>query len=586
MTEIGKPLYFGPKNLFGWLYLPARAAENVGVVIVSPHGYDMMCMHWGLRLAAETLAGYGFPVLRFDVHGTGDSPGDDEQPDRVAVWLDSIHDAIEMLKRQSNISKVVLLGVRLGGTLASVVASSRDDVTGLILYAPCVTGRQYVRELKALAAMTHGASSTVEEYGSSDVVMAGWVLTEQTVNDLGQLDISKLAYKDKQVLYIHREDISADQKLLEALQVGKVSVHASTEYKEFAQDALLGNEPTTDFQRMAEWLRGLSIPSLETQRGSSAQNVTTDTMSDVDFIEKAICFGARQSLFGILCMPKSNPVAPCVIFISTAANHHIGTHRTTVEIARKLAANGIGSLRMDVAGVGDSPVIPGRLANQIYFLPAIDDVFAAIGAVAAQGARTIALTGTCSGAYLAYNAARLDSRVSVLATVNLHRFIWRETDRLPKQLNASTESLGSYLRKMLNIQTWRRLVSGGIDLGFVIPAVIAKIKKKTSGVLSQLLNRFGRDNDKPNQVVIDCSKILDRGSHIDMIYSDNDGGMDEVAFYLGNRGKMLKDYPGFSFREVLGADHTFTTKKSRNDLLEIYIDCIRNYERSNRQAAK
>jgi len=30
----------------------------------------------------------------------------------------------------------------------------------------------------------------------------------------------------------------------------------------------------------------------------------------------------------------------------------------------------------------------------------------------------------------------------------------------------------------------------------------------------------------------------------------------------------------------VGADHPFTTKKSRNDLLEIYMDCIRKFEQS------
>lgn len=586
MTATGKPLYFGPKNLFGWYHPPAMRSKSLGVVIVSPNGYDLMCMQWGLRRCAETLAADGFPVVRFDLHGTGDSPGDDEQPDRVQAWLDSINDAIECLKQLSGISQVVLLGVRLGGTLASVVATSRDDVAGLVLYSPCVSGRQYVRELKAMAAAARDPEHIEqEEYAPNDVIMAGWLLTAQTVNDLGKLDISRLVYKNRRVLYIHRSDVGADQKLLHALHDAETTVRESAEIAAFAQDALFGIEPVEDFKFICCWLSGLPVVTGVTNPDNEPASIA-NTMTERGFVEEPVCFGPQQALFGVLCMPKANANASCIIFVSTAANHHIGTHRTTVELARKLADNGIGSFRMDIAGIGDSPVVPGRAPNKIYFLPAVDEVVAAIDVVAFRGVRNIVLTGTCSGAYLAYNAACRDPRVTVLAFVNLHRFIWRDTDRLANQLNASTESLGSYVRKALSRQTWQRLFSGQVDIAFIIPAVTAKIKRKISGKIVQLRSRLSSNKDKPNQVLIDCCKMLDRGSHIDMIYSDNDGGMDEVALYLGSRGKALSKYPGFSFHEIQGADHTFTTKKARSALFDTYVAAIRKYEQqSNHKAA-
>jgi len=94
------PVYFGPAHrpLFGWLSPAsseeARAATAAhGVVLCNPFGYEAMCMHRAYRYFAEAFAHAGFPALRFDYHGTGDSSGKDRDPQRLRAWLDSIHAA-------------------------------------------------------------------------------------------------------------------------------------------------------------------------------------------------------------------------------------------------------------------------------------------------------------------------------------------------------------------------------------------------------------------------------------------------------------------------------------------------------------
>ncbi|HEX2585957.1 MAG TPA: alpha/beta fold hydrolase, partial [Steroidobacteraceae bacterium] len=154
LSDSPLPLYFGKRHdLFGWQYssLP-QDSRPLGIVIVAPHGYEMMSMHWGLRRCAERLNAAGYPVIRFDLLGVGNSLGDERQPDQVAAWLDSIHQAVDFLKQSSGVANIVVLGVRLGATLAAQVAAAREDISGIILYAPCITGRQYVREMRAFAA--------------------------------------------------------------------------------------------------------------------------------------------------------------------------------------------------------------------------------------------------------------------------------------------------------------------------------------------------------------------------------------------------------------------------------------------------
>lgn len=579
MTD-AKPLYFGKLgDLFGWYHAASSNSHGLGVVIVSPNGFDMISMHWGLRLFAQKVAASGMPVVRFDLHGTGDSLGDDTDPGRVAAWTASIHDAIDLLKAQANVARIVLVGVRLGGTLAAGVATLRHDVDGLMLYCPCSSGRQYVRELRVLAAAVRGVENIdADDLGPDDVQMAGWLLTGQTVTELAKLDISKLSYNNKRVLYMHRDDLGADQKLINALQssASHVAVRASAEFAQFSQDALLGKEPVADFNYMCGWLQSMPRSVRGADNNVVATAVTCNSeLRGTGFSEEPVRFGNGVSMFGILCKPDEVRSRLCVVIVNTGAIHHIGSQRMTVEHARKFAALGITSLRIDISGVGDSEVRPGNELNQVYNLPAADDVTEAIDFLQSRGFGEIVLCGICSGAYLAYNAAVKDQRVKSLCVTNLLRFIWREGDTLEGGNNISAASLESYVQKLHQWETWRRLFKGGINLKYLSRAISSRLMQGVKGRAGGLIYRLRHPGEGANPVHRNCLNMLKRGALIVVTYSAGDGGMDEVALYLGSRGKLLKNYPGFSFHEIAGADHTLTTRKSRNALFDIYVGSIR-----------
>src|SRR5947209_7243554 len=90
------PFYFESQgqSLFAWLHCPEQALHaSHGVVLCPPIGHEQVHAHRSLRHLADALAEMGFAVLRFDYHGTGDSAGSDEDPDRVATWLANVRDA-------------------------------------------------------------------------------------------------------------------------------------------------------------------------------------------------------------------------------------------------------------------------------------------------------------------------------------------------------------------------------------------------------------------------------------------------------------------------------------------------------------
>ena len=145
------PFYFGAsqKPLFGIHYPPDPGPYRAcGVVICHPMGNEYVQRHRAFRELAIHLARAGFHVLRFDYYACGDSGGDSDEGD-INQWLNDIATAIDELKDISGISRVSLVGARLGASLAALVGSIRNDVRNMVLWDPIINGKEYVKELIA-----------------------------------------------------------------------------------------------------------------------------------------------------------------------------------------------------------------------------------------------------------------------------------------------------------------------------------------------------------------------------------------------------------------------------------------------------
>src|SRR5690348_1567987 len=145
-----QPGWFGPEGRarFGWFYGPDRTKGTTGVVIVPPFGRDDICAHRTLRHLAEASARNGFITLRFDLDGCGDSAGNDSDSERVESWIASVLDACDRV-RSAGARQLLLVGIRLGATLAALAAQRRDDVAALVAFNAVIRGKTWLRELHA-----------------------------------------------------------------------------------------------------------------------------------------------------------------------------------------------------------------------------------------------------------------------------------------------------------------------------------------------------------------------------------------------------------------------------------------------------
>jgi pimeloyl-ACP methyl ester carboxylesterase len=141
--------YFGGgRQLLGALHHPQRLRPRAtAVLLCNPFGEEASRVHRTFRVLATQLERAGYPALRFDYSGTGDSQGEGADA-TIEAWLGDIATAAERLREASGAARVAVVGLRLGATLAAL-AAARGDVRPrhLVMWDPVVDGAAYLREL-------------------------------------------------------------------------------------------------------------------------------------------------------------------------------------------------------------------------------------------------------------------------------------------------------------------------------------------------------------------------------------------------------------------------------------------------------
>lgn len=147
-------------RLFG-IYHPAAAAQQrkVGVILLSPGIKARIAPHRMYLRLAEMLAMNGWPVLRFDFSGLGDSEGglvDDLHAGvhakiQVGRYVDDTVRAMDWMVAQGVGSGGFVLGGLCGGAITGLLTASDTRVKGLLalgipvmLDDPNVDSRAYV----------------------------------------------------------------------------------------------------------------------------------------------------------------------------------------------------------------------------------------------------------------------------------------------------------------------------------------------------------------------------------------------------------------------------------------------------------
>jgi alpha-beta hydrolase superfamily lysophospholipase len=577
------PIAFGAENTrcFGWFHAAQGLARPTGVVLCRPVGYEGTCAYETYTQLAERLAQDGFAVIRFDYHGTGDSIGDDADPDRVAAWQACIHAALDELTRLAAVTRLALFGVRIGATLASAVARDRGGVDSMVLWAPCPTGRAFVRELRAAGTLRHQAQQTGVA-DSEDLQTLGTLYTAQTLRDLQALDAEPgpagSALPAARALFIDRDDLPTSSKLANAWRAAGIDTQVVDwpGYAAMMAEPHESDVPAGTLDGIIAWLR--AGEPLQEASGTPHRPAPTHAPVQRDAVfagvrEIPLLFGQEPGggpgLFGILAEPADLTAAgdragTAILMINVGTNHRVGPNRLYVKMARAWASRGYRSLRFDLAGIGDSRSAAGYAHNRLYSKGSTVDVGAAIERLGGLGVQRFILVGLCSGAYVAFQTALADPRVTGLVLINPRRLDWSEGETLQSAMQRSYKSSHFYRRAMLQPQTYKRLLQGDIDVRGIAGrlATLARARFERAG--RRLLGRApGEEN-----VLANMRLLSQRGTDILLIVAEADDGLDYLEYHIGPRGRLMGNAANFRMLMVAGADHTLSQTDSQRHVIE------------------
>ena len=553
----------GDEALFAWHHVAPRAIPRDCVaVLCAPIGPEYTRSHRTLRHLADRFAAAGIAAVRFDYQGCGDSAGEEDGPDRLGAWRRSIAAAVRHARRLSGCSRVCLVGIRLGATLAALEA---EEVGAdlVVLWNPVVKGRAYTRELQAIAmTAADGAGPASDDALES----AGFRISGETLASLKEIDLTRTRFKPRaRVLVAGRDDLSFDASLAAHLARNEVDhdVVTLSGWNGMMADHQWTVVPDTALAAIVEWTQAhtLARPAMRVlPPASPAPLVLTEA-------RETLChFGEDDHLFGVLTEPPARRDLPAVILLNAGSIHHVGPSRLYVRIARELAAEGFATLRLDHEGIGDSVRRTPGIENEPYAETAMDDLVSAMGWLRERGYDRFVVMGLCSGAHTAFHAARqLDAgSIECAVLINPWYFYWKAG--MVSDPNCDHfEQLVLMQKSMREGSRWKRLLRGEIDTRRVVEklrTLAAHAGRKARALATEACEIVAPSAGM--RLSKDLRAIFDRGCSLWLFESDGEPAgavaMTEArrTYRRGLRdGKLVHErFPG--------GDHTFSQSVPRD----------------------
>jgi pimeloyl-ACP methyl ester carboxylesterase len=257
-----EPFYFGPKDrrLFGTYHTPSvKRSVPAGALLCYPFLQEYFRSHRAFLRLATLLVGRGWHVLRFDYSGCGDSYGDG--PSGPDAWAQDVRLASVELRERAGTSRLALIGLRLGASLAAAAASSVRPLHQLVLWDP-VDGPEYLRELdnfRHSATLSPPARRKVEQFGTNDRGV-GLDLAPELRQSIGRLDLDvQLSACADHVLVLDTQESDWTARFARRLAEGRhVTFKRLTERPIWVErkrnDPRNIKVPTASLQAIVDWM--------------------------------------------------------------------------------------------------------------------------------------------------------------------------------------------------------------------------------------------------------------------------------------------------------------------------------------------
>ncbi|KXU91112.1 alpha/beta hydrolase [Paraburkholderia monticola] len=577
-----RPIVFDGK--FGWLH---SANGHDGVVMCSPFGFDSLCTYRGMRRLAEHLAARGMPVLRFDYPATGDSAGDPTDLGLWRAWIDSVKQAVAQLRAMTGVKRVSVCGLRLGGMLAALAAQELGDVHGLVLMAPVLSGKNYQRELRAhyrqWLKLPEAMDCVVEPDTGEFTEAYGFRMYRDTLDGLRPVDLLRDTTRPAaRVLLLDSLDPARVDALAAHYTEHGVEVERQSfnEYGRFMMEALQSEIPHAAFESIENWLvAGTGQPPRTAKPVPQRGEEPAGGHYVAPRLHETPVWINDGTVFGIYCRPDGAAAAsaPAVLLLNTGAVSRIGNGHFAVRFARRLARQGIASLRIDVGGVGDSmPSCDTVSLDALYSKSCAADAACASRWLAARGHAGAVLLGICSGGYAGLHAATREPSVVGAVIVNVQKFRWHNVcdehgkPMIPVSAFGSTRN---YMRSMKQPGKWLRVFKGETGGWGVVRELVVRALARSGATLADRIEQLcgieiGTREERHLFAELDA-----RGVDTHLVFGVLDEGVEELERYFGARGTRLARFTRIHVAFCKHTDHGIVSSVAQENIMS-YVENV------------
>lgn len=566
-----------PVSFDGLAGMYHAAGGTTAVLMVSPWGFEELSSRTTYRLIGERLAALGYPCLRFDLPGTGHSSGKSSDVDDGEAWRKATRTAFDHLQSLCGAREIVVIGQGPGGLLAGHLAQERP-IGGLMLLAPASQGRAYLREVAAWTAMTKPEFKVSSTDGPEGGLMsAGFVLSAATANELKQLKlIDALPPQVRRMLLAKRPDNLADAKLAEALAANDVPMDTIlfADHADYVSSPIFGSFPAETVDTVVAWLtRHFPASAAETLPDRPALAI----LEAEAYRERLVRFGPEDMFFGALTTPKDRTAKTALLILNAGADHSVGWGRYSVDFAREMAQDGFSVLRMDLAGVGETPLWPGQQQPVMYALRANDDVACALDWLAAEaGIERVVLVGRCSGGYPALLSAVSDKRVVGSFMINVRKLHWEPDEDIYKAIREPVEPLDTYRKNLGSSRQLKRVLSGELP----VSTIVRRLSHTLAAIADKKLARLLRNRSKHYRIgrIVNerLQALRERNVAVGFIFSQGDPGLIDLYSWAGPNAEKLSAYPNLKLAVIENADHNLSPVPIRAEVTGVLRDFLRD----------
>lgn len=440
-----RPLYIetGAGTVFAMLSEPVGERAETAVLICAPWGWDEVASYRSRREWAARLAAAGHPTLRFALPATGNSAGSPRDPGLVGAWVEAVGDAAAWLRTSGEAPRVAALGLGLGGLLARAAIARGAPIDDLVLWAAPASGRVFARATRAFSGLQEW-DGAVEGAPPGSELPEGWleaggfVLSAGTLAELKQLAPDPAASPPRRVLLLERDGVAVDADLRQGFEAAgaEVAVAPGGGWAELVSHAEKTRMPQATAARVADWLAaGEEAAASATGTAAAVTPVAVpgdreELVLDVEggaVRERPLSFAQGFGrAFGVLAEPAvGSDGGLCAVLLNAGAVRNVGPNRIWVETARRWAARGVPTLRLDLEGIGEADgTAPPDVRD--FYLPKYEeqlrlvlDRLQELG----EGERFL-LVGLCAGGYWAFREGQADPRVCRLLLLNSGALAW------------------------------------------------------------------------------------------------------------------------------------------------------------------